>query len=130
MTAVETARPRAVADLAQRISADLVIIGPEVPLVAGSTVSGRRPEPPAWRGPRPHTKEVMAAAGVPTRWPLCARHRAGSRTLWICSGHRPSFLTTIGPAEQLDLGAICIGSGQQEHAVGLYRGGAIRLLGG
>ncbi|WP_141015938.1 phosphoribosylamine--glycine ligase [Nocardioides sambongensis] len=69
-----------VADLAQRIGADLVVIGPEAPLVGGvaDAVRGRGiavfgPSAAAARleGSKAFSKEVMAAAGVPT---------AGSRT--------------------------------------------------
>jgi phosphoribosylamine---glycine ligase len=65
----------AVADLAERIGADLVVIGPEAPLVAGvaDAVRGRGiavfgPSGAAARleGSKAFSKEVMAAAGVPT----------------------------------------------------------------
>ncbi len=65
----------AVADLAERIGAGLVVIGPEAPLVAGvaDAVRGRGiavfgPSGAAARleGSKAFSKEVMAAAGVPT----------------------------------------------------------------
>lgn len=68
----------AVADLAVSLGADLVIIGPEVPLVAGvaDAVRARRiacfgPSAEAARleGSKAFAKEVMAAAGVPTARP-------------------------------------------------------------
>ncbi|TYL45397.1 phosphoribosylamine--glycine ligase [Nocardioides sp. BGMRC 2183] len=69
-----------VADLAQQIGADLVVVGPEAPLVAGVADAVRErgvavfgPSAAAARleGSKAFSKEVMAAAGVPT---------AGSRT--------------------------------------------------
>jgi phosphoribosylamine--glycine ligase len=65
----------AVADLAERIGAGLVVIGPEAPLVAGvaDAVRGHEiavfgPSGAAARleGSKAFSKEVMAAAGVPT----------------------------------------------------------------
>ncbi len=65
----------AVADLAQALGVDLVVIGPEAPLVAGvaDTVRergiscfGPSREAAALEGSKAFAKEVMAAAGVPT----------------------------------------------------------------
>ena len=65
----------AVADLAERLGVDLVVIGPEAPLVAGvaDAVRGRGiavfgPTGAAARleGSKAFAKDVMAAAGVPT----------------------------------------------------------------
>ncbi len=59
---VSAAEPAAVAALADDVDADLVVVGPEVPLVAGVVDAvqargrlafGPRPPPPAWRPPRP-----------------------------------------------------------------------------
>jgi len=70
----------AVAALAVRVGADLVVVGPEAPLVAGAADAVRAagiacfgPSRAAARleGSKAFSKEVMAAAGVPT---------AGSRT--------------------------------------------------
>jgi phosphoribosylamine--glycine ligase len=70
----------AVADLAVAVGADLVVVGPEAPLVAGVADAVRErgisvfgPSGAAARleGSKAFSKEVMAAAGVPT---------AGSRT--------------------------------------------------
>ena len=64
-----------VADLAERVRADLVVIGPEAPLVAGVADAVRDrgiacfgPSAQAARleGSKAFAKEVMAAAGVPT----------------------------------------------------------------
>jgi len=76
--------PAAVADLARSIAVDLVIIGPEAPLVAGVAdavrdagiaVFGPGRDAAQLEGSKAFSKEVMTAAGVPT---------AGSRT---CETH-------------------------------------------
>ena len=68
----------AVADLAASIRADLVVIGPEAPLVAGVadavrargiTCFGPSAEAARLEGSKAFAKEVMAAAGVPTARP-------------------------------------------------------------
>nr|WP_308469910.1 phosphoribosylamine--glycine ligase [Kineococcus rubinsiae] len=67
--------PAAVTALAQRLGADLVVVGPEVPLVAGVADAVRAagiacfgPSGAAARleGSKAFAKEVMASAGVPT----------------------------------------------------------------
>lgn len=67
--------PTAVAGLAQEIDADLVVVGPEAPLVAGVADAVRAvgipvfgPDAAAARleGSKAFAKEIMAAAGVPT----------------------------------------------------------------
>ncbi|BBY56457.1 phosphoribosylamine--glycine ligase [Mycobacterium koreense] len=72
---VDPGSGQAVADLARRIGADLVVIGPEVPLVLGVADAVRAagiacfgPSAAAARieGSKAFAKEVMTAAGVPT----------------------------------------------------------------
>ncbi len=72
---VDPMDPAAVADLAGRLGADLVVIGPEAPLVAGVADAVRSagiacfgPSAAAARleGSKAFAKNVMAAAGVPT----------------------------------------------------------------
>lgn len=72
---VDAANAKQVADLALRVGADLVVIGPEVPLVAGAADAVRAagilcfgPSASAARleGSKAFAKEVMAEAGVPT----------------------------------------------------------------
>ncbi|MCL2787977.1 MAG: phosphoribosylamine--glycine ligase [Micrococcales bacterium] len=67
--------PESIADLAQRLAVDLVVIGPEAPLVQGAVDAVRAhgiacfgPIAAAARleGSKSFAKEVMAAAGVPT----------------------------------------------------------------
>ncbi|MGV0835444.1 phosphoribosylamine--glycine ligase [Mycolicibacterium thermoresistibile] len=72
---VDIASGAAVADLARRIEADLVVIGPEVPLVlgvadavraAGIACFGPTAEAADIEGSKTFAKDVMDAAGVPT----------------------------------------------------------------
>src|SRR5665811_2148726 len=65
----------AVADLAVRLEADLVVVGPEGPLVAGVADAvrvagivcfGPGQQAAALEGSKAFAKDVMAAAGVPT----------------------------------------------------------------
>ena len=73
--ALDPADPAAVAALAAAVTADLVVIGPEMPLVAGAADAVRArgiacfgPSARAARieGSKAFAKDVMAAAGVPT----------------------------------------------------------------
>ena len=79
---LDVADAEAVADLAVEVAADLVVVGPEVPLVAGAADAVRAkgiacfgPSAAAARleGSKAFAKDVMAAAGVPTaRAVVCA----------------------------------------------------------
>jgi len=78
--AVAPAEPRAVAELAAKLDADLVVVGPEDPLVAGVVDAveadgrlafGPRAAAARLEGSKAWMKDVLAAAGVPT-----ARHAA------------------------------------------------------
>jgi phosphoribosylamine---glycine ligase len=73
--AITTTDPAAVAELAARVTADLVVIGPEAPLVAGVADAvraagiscfGPGPEAAMIEGSKSFAKDVMMAAGVPT----------------------------------------------------------------
>lgn len=79
--AVDPLDGAAVAALASRLEADLVVVGPEAPLVAGVADSVRAagiavfgPSAQAARleGSKSFAKDVMAAAGVPTARPVVA----------------------------------------------------------
>jgi len=72
---VDALSGEAVADLAERLGADLVVVGPEAPLVAGVAdavrergiaVFGPSGEAAQLEGSKAFAKDVMAAAGVPT----------------------------------------------------------------
>ncbi len=78
---VRVADPDAVADVARAWSADLVVIGPEVPLVAGAADAvrdagiacfGPSEQAAQLEGSKSFAKHVMTAAGVPTAqaWPV------------------------------------------------------------
>ncbi|MDT9593469.1 phosphoribosylamine--glycine ligase [Nocardioides zeae] len=73
--AVDPMDPAAVAALAQRLAVDLVVVGPEAPLVAGVADAvreagiacfGPSKEAAQLEGSKAFAKDVMAAAGVPT----------------------------------------------------------------
>lgn len=73
--AVDVASPQAIVDLAREIDAELVVIGPEVPLVAGAadalieagvSVFGPTKAAAQLEGSKAFAKDVMAAAGVLT----------------------------------------------------------------
>jgi phosphoribosylamine---glycine ligase len=72
---VDVGDPAAVRALAIEVGADLVVIGPEVPLVAGAADAvraagiacfGPTREAACIEGSKAFAKDVMAAAGVPT----------------------------------------------------------------
>jgi phosphoribosylamine---glycine ligase len=72
---VDVADPAAIADLAVAVTADLVVVGPEVPLVAGAADAVRDRGIPCFgpsaraarlEGSKAFAKQVMAEAGVPT----------------------------------------------------------------
>jgi phosphoribosylamine--glycine ligase len=83
--------PEAVAALAREVSADLVVVGPEAPLVAGvadavravgTACFGPSREAARLEGSKAFAKEVMAAAGVPTaRAYACSDAAAVDRAL-------------------------------------------------
>src|SRR4051794_24526037 len=73
--AVDPMSGEAVADLAVRLGVDLVVVGPEAPLVAGVadvvrsrgiSCFGPSAEAARLEGSKAFAKEVMASAGVPT----------------------------------------------------------------
>lgn len=73
--AVAATDPDAVADLAERHRADLVVVGPEAPLVAGVVDELQRRSIPAFgptaaaaeiEGSKAFAKEIMEASGTPT----------------------------------------------------------------
>ncbi|WP_395659271.1 phosphoribosylamine--glycine ligase [Nocardioides sp.] len=99
-----------VADLAERVGADLVVVGPEAPLVAGVADAVRArgiavfgPSGSAARleGSKAFSKDVMAAAGVPT---------AGART---CDGPEEvaAALDAFGPPYVVKDDALAAGKG-------------------
>jgi phosphoribosylamine---glycine ligase len=82
---VEATDPAAVAGLAVEVGADLVVIGPEAPLVAGVADAvrakgiacfGPSAEAARLEGSKAFAKDVMAAAGVPTGRSYVCTHAA------------------------------------------------------
>ena len=75
VSVVDTADPEAIAELAVALDSDLVVIGPEAPLVAGAADAvrargihcfGPSAEAAMLEGSKAFAKTVMAEAGVPT----------------------------------------------------------------
>ena len=80
---VDVADPKAIADLATTLDIDLVVIGPEVPLVAGAADAVREHGIPCFgpsaaaaqlEGSKSFAKKVMAEAEVPTAMALVCAH--------------------------------------------------------
>ena len=87
---VDGRRPRRRRRARREWRADLVVVGPEVPLVAGVADAvrdagiacfGPSAEAAQIEGSKAFAKHVMAAAGVPTArsWPVGGPRRAGDR---------------------------------------------------
>jgi phosphoribosylamine---glycine ligase len=100
--------PVAVADLAESWRADLVVIGPEVPLVAGAAdacrarglaVFGPSAAAAALEGSKAFAKDVMTAAGVPT-----AGH-------WVRDGDASDVLKTLTPPYVVKHDGLAAGKG-------------------
>lgn len=116
----------ALAALATEIGADLVVVGPEAPLVAGVADVLREAGIPVFgpsraaallEGSKAFSKEVMAAAGVPT---------AGSRTC-VTADEVAAALDAFGPPYVVKDDALAAGKGvvvtrdraeAEEHAAG------------
>ncbi len=104
------ADPEAVADLAAEVRAELVVVGPEAPLVAGAADAVRArgiacfgPSADAARleGSKSFAKEVMTAAGVPT---------ALSRTC-TTSAETAAALDEFGPPYVVKADGLAAGKG-------------------
>ena len=88
---VDPLDPAAVAALARELAADLVVVGPEAPLVAGVADAVREAgiacfgpsgAAAALEGSKAFSKEIMAAAGVPTAESfVCATEAEAERAL-------------------------------------------------
>jgi phosphoribosylamine---glycine ligase len=105
--------PRAVADLADEVSADLVVIGPEVPLVAGAVDAveargrlafGPRAAAARLEGSKAWMKDVLHQAGVPTaRYGVFAGGSGESAAL--------EFLETMGDLFVIKTDGLAAGKG-------------------
>jgi len=107
---VEPNDPADVTRLARKLRADLVVIGPEAPLVAGVADAVREagidvfgPDAGAARieGSKAYSKEIMAAAGIPT---------ARSRTA-TTAGEAGAALAEFGPPYVVKDDALAAGKG-------------------
>ena len=95
----------AVAAWPPRLGVDLVVVGPEAPLVAGVADAvrdagiacfGPSAEAARLEGSKAFAKDVMAAAGVPTAARTRLRHAPRrSRRRWTSSGRRTWSRTTV-----------------------------------
>ncbi len=83
---LDVTSPQAIADLAADLSVDLVVVGPEVPLVAGAAdelirrgiaVFGPTAAAARIEGSKAFAKDVMRAAGVPTAAAVSVTEEAG-----------------------------------------------------
>jgi phosphoribosylamine--glycine ligase len=103
----------AIAQLADDVDADLTVVGPEVPLVAGAIDAldargrlgfGPRAAAAQLEGSKKWMKELLASAGVPT-----ARHRSfhGSDDLAAAS----AFLETLAPPYVVKTDGLAAGKG-------------------
>ena len=106
--ALDVTDPVAVADLGQTWRADLVVIGPEVPLVAGAAdacrarglqVFGPSAAAAELEGSKAFAKDVMTAAGVPT-----AGH-------WVCDGDASDVLRALDPPYVVKHDGLAAGKG-------------------
>ncbi|HEX3262247.1 MAG TPA: phosphoribosylamine--glycine ligase [Solirubrobacterales bacterium] len=97
---------RGIVDVAVAQSIDLVVVGPEAPLVAGLVDSleasgiaafGPRAEAARIEGSKIHAKELMAAAGVPTAAHTVLRSREEARDHLACAPY-PAVLKADGLA--------------------------------
>jgi len=97
---------RGIVDVAVAESIDLVVVGPEAPLVAGLVDSleasgiaafGPRAEAARIEGSKIHAKELMAAAGVPTAAHTVLRSRQEARDHLACAPY-PAVLKADGLA--------------------------------
>ncbi len=95
-----------IVDAAAAESVDLVIVGPEAPLVAGAVDAleargiaafGPRAEAARIEGSKIHAKELMAAAGVPTASHAVLRSKEEAREHLSCASY-PAVLKADGLA--------------------------------
>jgi phosphoribosylamine--glycine ligase len=105
--------PGAIAALADDVRADLVVVGPEVPLVAGAVDAveargrlafGPRAAAARLEGSKAWMKELLASAGVPT-----ARHRTFSGADDLDGAF--SFLDTLAPPYVVKTDGLAAGKG-------------------
>ena len=103
---LQVASPQAIADLAATLAVDLVVIGPEAPLVAGAAdelirrgiaVFGPTAAAARIEGSKAFAKEVMAAAGVPTAAAVASSTPPASTPRWTAAVRRTWSRMTVWP---------------------------------
>ena len=117
----------ALVDAAVAESCDLVVVGPEAPLVAGlvdaleaAGVAAFGPSAAAARleGSKVHAKELMAEAGVPTASHLVLRDREKAREHLACASY-PAVLKADGLAAGKGV-IICAAEAEAREAVEVF----------
>jgi len=117
----------ALVDAAVAESCDLVVVGPEAPLVAGlvdaleaAGVAAFGPSAAAARleGSKVHAKELMAEAGVPTASHLVLRDREEAREHLACASY-PAVLKADGLAAGKGV-IICASEAEAREAVEVF----------
>jgi phosphoribosylamine--glycine ligase len=110
VTEIDPCSPSQVVDLASRLGAGLVVVGPEAPLVAGvgdalreagRAVFGPNENAARIEGSKAHAKDLMAAAGIPT-----ARAKVFEEVTQAIS-----FLDELGPPYVIKADGLAAGKG-------------------
>ena len=118
---VDPSDPQAVVELAGRIDAGLVVVGPEAPLVAGVgdalraeglLVFGPDREAARIEGSKSHAKELMVEAGIPT----------GRSATFTAEAGALAYMESLGPPYVVKADGLAAGKGvvvtqDWEHAV-------------
>jgi phosphoribosylamine--glycine ligase len=114
-------------DAARSGRADLVVVGPEAPLVAGLVDALEAEGVPAFgpsadaariEGSKVHAKELMAEAGVPTASHTVLRHRDEALTHLSCASY-PAVLKADGLAAGKGV-IICANEAEAREAAGVF----------
>ncbi len=107
---LDTEDPASVVDFAAKIDADLVVIGPEAPLVAGvgdalrdagRKVFGPSKAPARIEGSKAHAKHLMHEAGIPT----------GAARTFSSVPEATSYLDELGPPYVIKADGLAAGKG-------------------
>jgi len=107
---IDVEDPGSVVEIARRVGAGLVVIGPEAPLVAGAgdalldaqiKVFGPRAAAARIEGSKAHAKRLMEAAGIPTaRWRIFSEIEAAA-----------AFMDELGPPHVIKADGLAGGKG-------------------
>jgi phosphoribosylamine--glycine ligase len=117
----------AVATLAEKLGADLVVVGPEAPLVSGlvdaleregTAAFGPSAEAARLEGSKLHAKELMSEAGIPTASYAVVRSRTDALDQIACASY-PAVLKADGLAAGKGV-IICASEAEAREAVGIF----------